>query len=833
MNLPLSQPVAVFAVLAMVTLAVPALARRIRMPEIVALILAGAAVGAPGLGLLGEASGLRLLSDVGLLYLMFLAGLEIDLAHLRRHNRPTLALGTTVFLLPFLAGTLAARFLLGFAWLPALLFGGLLSPYTLVPYPTVRRLGLVRDPAVAAAVGGNFVADTFALLTLAAVIGAQAGQNAGTLGLRLLGGTLLLGLIGFGVVPRMGRWFFRHRGDHDLTGFLFLFANLLGLAWLAEAAGLSPILGAFVAGIALNPLVPAESRLMNRVAFTGSVFFIPAFLLSVGMLLDLRGFVLQPAGWETALLMLGIVFGANLLNAALARRLFGFDRDEGWMVFGLCVNKAAAALAIALMGYRAGLFDQGVLNSAIVLILATCTVGPWVTEWAGRRLAARQKAHAATGTPRQQRLLVPVANPITASDLLDLALMFRDRRHHQPVIPLAVALEDADPREALTAAERLLAHTLAHTAATDVPMQPETRLAPSVADGILRAATELRATTLILGWTSRAAVSRLIFSTVLDQLLPRSSQQLLVCRLEQPVHTSRRLVLLLPPMTARLSGFAETLHTLGLLLRHSGRPLLLLGEAEELAAARTSLSRNAAALPAIAEQPLAGWSSFWPALEAALRADDWVVMVGCRVSSLAWQPGLDRLPQRFVHHFPKHSLIVAYPAESVPDTYQAGETAATGTLTAMLGAPATSFPGLPPGPGDQAISTLLTTWFQSRDQAISAGAVAGLTDLLLRAAVEVQPGAVLLHVHTQHVAEPVVLIGTSPAGLRLPNLAGPVHVLLVLVSPDTCPPEEHLRNLSEIARLALGHPELGRLAQAATADDIRALLNPPPANSTT
>ena len=580
MNLPLSQPVAVFAVLAMVTLVVPALARRIRMPEIVALILAGAAVGAPGLGLLGEASGLRLLSDVGLLYLMFLAGLEIDLAHLRRHNRPTLALGTTVFLMPFLAGTLAARFLLGFAWLPALLFGGLLSPYTLVPYPTVRRLGLVRDPAVAAAVGGNFVADTFALLTLAAVIGAQAGLNAGTLGLRLLGGTLLLGLVGFGVVPRVGRWFFQHRGDHDLTGFLFLFANLLGLAWLAEAAGLSPILGAFVAGLALNPLVPAESRLMNRVAFTGSVFFIPAFLLSVGMLLDLRGFVLQPAGWETALLMLGIVFGANLLNAALARRLFGFDRDEGWMVFGLCVNKAAAALAIALMGYRAGLFDQGVLNSAIVLILATCTAGPWVTEWAGRRLAARQ------------------------------------------------------------------------------------------------------------------------------------------------------------------------------------------------------------------------------------------------------------LPQRFVHHFPRHSLIVAYPAESVPDTYQAGETATTGTLTAMLGAPATSFPGLPPGPGDQAISILLATWFQSRDQAISAGAVAGLTDLLLRAAVEVQPGAVLLHVHTQHVAEPVVLIGTSPAGLRLPNLAGPVHVLLVLVSPATCPPEEHLRNLSEIARLALGHPDLGRLAQAATADDIRAILNPPPADST-
>ena len=630
------------------------------------------------------------------------------------------------------------------------------------------------------------------------------------------------------MVPRVGRWFFRHRGDHDLTGFLFLFANLLGLAWLADAAGLSPILGAFVAGLALNPLVPEESRLMNRVAFAGSVFFIPAFLLSVGMLLDLRGFVLQPAGWETALLMLGIVFGANLLNAALARRLFGFDRDEGWMVFGLCVNKAAAALAIALMGYRAGLFDQGVLNSAIVLILATCTAGPWVTDWAGRRLAARQQTHPAAGAPRRQRLLVPVANPVTASDLLDLALMLRDRRHNQPVIPLAVALENGDPREALTAAERLLAHTIAHAAATDVPMRPETRLAPSVAEGILRAATELRATTLILGWTSRAAVSRLIFSTVLDHVLPRSSQQLLVCRLEQPVQTSRRL--LLPPLTARLSGFAETLHTLGLLLRHSGRPLLLLGEAEELAAARAGLSRNAAALPAIAEQPLAGWSSFWPALETALRADDWVVMVGCRISSLAWQPGLDRLPQRFVHQFPKHSLVVAYPAESSPDAYLPGDAATDAApLTAMLGTPAASFPNLPPGPAGQAVSTLLATWFQSQGRAVSEGAVAGLTELLLRAAVEVQPGAVLLHVHTHQVPKPAVLIGTSPAGLRLPTLAGPAQVLLVLISPEDCPPEEHLRNLSEIARLVLTHPDVDRLAHAATASAIRAILHPPPA----
>ncbi len=422
-----------------------------------------------------------------------------------------------------------------------------------------------------------------------------------------------------------------------------------------------------------------------------------------------------------------------------------------------------------------------------------------------------------------------MANPGTAGDLLDLALMIRDRRQNQPVIPLVVAPENGDPREALTAAERLLAQTIAHTAATDVPMRAETRLAPSVTEGILRGAAELRATTLILGWTSRAVVSRLIFSTILDQLLPRSSQQLLVCRLEHPLHTSRRLVVLLSPMVARLSGFAETLHTLGLLLRHSGLPLLLLGQEEELAATRTGLARAITAATPPAERPLAGWSSFWPALEAELRTDDLVVVVGCRVSSLAWQPGLDRLPQRFANQYPTHSLIVAYPAENLPDAYQSGDTpAAAGTLTAMIGTPAASFPNLPPGPAGQAVADMLAAWFQSQERPISDGAVAGLTELLLRAAVEVQPGAVLFHVHTQHVPEPVVLVGTSPDGRTVPGIASLAHVLLVLISPDACPPEEHLRNLSEIARLALTHPDLDRLALATTPDDIRTLLTPPP-----
>jgi len=361
-------------------------------------------------------------------------------------------------------------------------------------------------------------------------------------------------------------------------------------------------------------------------------------------------------------------------------------------------------------------------------------------------------------------------------------------------------------------------------AAADVPVRAETRVDSDVAAAIARAITELRSSCIILGWNGEVAAPRAVFGRVTDRLLERSSELVLVCAVHQPPNTFQRLMLIVPPLADRLSGFMEAVETAKRLAFHAGLKLLVIGLRRDLPELLHSIESIPMATPT-ASLPLEVWSGVWPVLEQNQRENDLVVLVSCRSGSVAWQPGLDRVPQRYSRLFPHGSLIVVYPAEAAPDAgvlESGGEVRVP--LPALLKRDHVTF-GLGVGNPHEAIERMVGNYLAGGREPRPERSWL-LAEALLQSTLEITPGVALLHVHCEDLEKPVVLLGVSESGLAFAKIPNPVHGVFVLLSPSSHPPAEHLRTLSDIARLVMGAPHLEGIGAARTLEELSALLAP-------
>lgn len=386
-TLPLENPVALFLLLLLILLAVPPLMNRLRLPAIGGFILAGILAGPYGLHLLARNHAMELLSAVGLLYIMFLAGLQLDRRGFRRKRNRSLIFGALTFALPVLLGFPVCYYLLHLQLPAALLTTIMFATHTLVAYPIVSRFGITHNEAVAVAAGGTILTDTAVLLIFSVIIGAQHGQLGMAFWLHLFSYGSAFLLIMLWLVPKLTAWLLPQlKGD---TPFIYILAVVFLAGFLSQLTGLEPIIGAFIAGLVLNRFVPMGSALMDRVSFTGNALFIPFFLVSVGMLVDLH--VLFHG--MSALLVAGslaiVALAGKWLAAWCSQRLFRYNHLQRRLLFGLSSSHAAATMAIILAGYQAGILDTDVLNGTILLILVTCLVALLVTERAAKQLGDR------------------------------------------------------------------------------------------------------------------------------------------------------------------------------------------------------------------------------------------------------------------------------------------------------------------------------------------------------------------------------------------------------------------------------------------------------------
>ncbi len=825
--LPINDPVQVFATVLAIVLIAPLVFERLRIPGIIGLIVAGILIGPYALNVLQREGPLELLGEVGLLYIMFVAGLEIDLNQFARQRSHSVVFGAFTFFIPLFLGTALGWYYLGMPLHASVLLATMFSSHTLVTYPIASRLGLSKEPAVTTTIGGTLITDTAALLVLAVIAGMTVGVIDAWFWVRMLTSMTVYVLGVFILLPRIGRWFFHRIGSEGTTEYIFVLTAVFLCAWLAHVAGLEPIIGAFLAGLLLNRYIPERSVLMNRIQFVGDSLFIPFFLITVGMLVDLRLLIVGVDAWRFAISMLGCAILAKWLAAMFTRWILKYNLQEANLVFGLSVNQAAATLAAVMVGYRLELFDEAILTGTIFMIMGTCFLGPWVTEAAARRVAlgAERKPYDPAGAP--QRIMVPLANPETANRLMSLACMLRPGNSREPVYPLTAIVEGDDTEARVAEGEKLLGKALVDAIAANVPVVPVTRVDINVPSAILSAMRDYRISMVITGWDGKKTSRQRIYGRVLDDLLEKSRQMLVVASFEAPLNTTKRVLLVLPPLAERHVGLETELHTVKTMAQQLGADLTVVTTSDALTIILPVLEKTRPQMR-VETNAIDQWSSLIPFLKRTLREGDLTVMMSVRKGQLAWQPALDRLPALLHKDLPVRDFLVLYPPESRQDTQRDAPVPIPAPVVAQLLPPERTRLDFDDTSFQDAIRMLLQESLGSGTAALER-----LTQRLIvigrEEPVELAPGAVLLHTHTADVAVPAVHLGVNHSGFDIPHTTQTPKILLLLLSPRNQPPEIHLQMLAMIARWIRRPQAIETICAADQFADLPPMTLPPDA----
>jgi len=794
--LPATDPVLMFALLMLTALLAPRLAESVKLPGIIGLIVAGILIGPHGLGILERGSEVELLSTIGLLYLMFLAGLELDLDQFIRHRLHSLTFGLLTFAIPLILGTLMGRYLLGFSWPASILLSTMFSSHTLITYPLASRLGLARQRAVTTTIGGTLITDTLALLFLAVIAASYRGDASVLFWAQM---SLLMVAYALAVVfmlPPLTRWFFRHIASDGIIAYTGVIAAVFLCAHLAHVAGLEPIIGAFLAGLTINSFIPENSTLMNRIQFVGHSLFIPFFLISVGMLVNVGLFL---TGGEAALIAVSMVIAGIVtkwMAANASQKLLSYTNDEGMLIYGLSVNQAAATLAAVMVGFRIGIFSEHVVTGTIVMILVTSLAGSWLTDRYARRVALREesKPYSPSGAP--QRILISLANPETAEELMNFAKMIRRANSHEPLYPLSVVESGAHPDERIAEAEKLLVHAAVRATSSDIPVVPTTRTAIDIPSGVLQAMTDLRTSTAILGWKGSVSFHSQTFGHKLDIIVERSRQMILISRCSESINTVKRIILAVPPLLERQTGFARSVQMVKTLSQQLGGSLLSVSVPSTMDKMRYIITETP---PRITEKEvlLDQWDEFltW-AKKNVSSTDDLLILFNARKGKLAWRPINNKMPRLLIGQQPDMNLVVVYPPEISEEEGSETEAASVSDSHLVL-MPQNVELDLKGTTVSGAVERLLQSTFASQREVVER--VAGyLTAMGEKEPAELAPGVVLLHAHIPEVSRPTAFFGLNRDGWEMPQVTADVRALFLLLSPQDAPPEVHLNALSEL-----------------------------------
>ena len=798
----LENPVDIFTVVLLLVLIVPLLFSRLRISGIAGLILAGMIAGPNGIGLLTRDGTFELLGKVGLLYLMFLAGLEISLREFRHNIRNTLTFGSLTFLFPQIIGTVIA-YRLGLNWPAAILMASMFASHTLVPYPIIQKLGLGKHRAVSTTVGGTILTDTAAMLVLAVVAeSVRAGETGINWPVQLLLLTLLV-VFGIYLLPRMASWFYRALEPDGITEFVFILSAAFLTSSLAQLAGVEGIIGAFLAGLALSSLVPEQSIIMRRLQFTGNALFIPFFLLATGMLINPRVFLSDIRTIQMCLFMTSTGIITKWLAAEISGRILGFSQPERRVVYGLSVNQAAATLAAVMVGYNLGIFDISILNGTIAMIMVTCMIGPLITEKFAPKLAEEASSETQqVSASAQGPLLVSVSNESHMYNLLDLAVLVRENEADNPMHVLNVAMELGSASDAIGHSETLLGQVIARLASGGIKATPQIRVDVNPTRAILRTLRELRIDTLVLG--SSPSTARNFFTESLStQVLQGSPCMTLVAENHNPLNTCRRTVMIIPPLLEYHPGLRRVLHTAARLARQIGTPMVLTGCQQTI-----DSIRNVRKLPdEILKAELFTRETF-PLLikdfSTYIEQHDLIMIINNRAGSPGWQPALDRLPRELRKREETPNVVMVFPplpsGSSAREEAEA-ETDADDMSEICPGADhiEMDFDVCPPIPS-AAVRLILETQHK---------VVIPVLGQWVRALSEMEPvelddGIVLLHTHARETLQPRIFTARFEHKGEWSTTKSPVGMLILLVSPADSPPEKHLQTLAAIVKWVRG-----------------------------
>ena len=670
-ELPLTDPVLKFLLILVIILSAPLLLNKLKIPHLLGLIIAGAIIGPNGLNLVLRDSSIILSGTAGLLYIMFLAGLEIDMGDFKKNSGRSFVFGMYTFLIPMALGIVAGLYVLHFSMETSILLASMFASHTLIAYPIISKLGITKDKSVAITVGGTMITDMLALLVLTVIVGMATGVIGEHFWTRLSISIVIFVLFVVIAFPIAGRWFFKHVQD-SISQYIFVLVMVFLGAYLAELAGIESIIGSFLAGLSLNRLIPRSSPLMHRVEFIGNSIFIPFFLIGVGMLIDYRAFFTSFDTIKVGIVMIIVATIAKYAAAWLTQKTFRMSVDQRRIIFGLSNAQAAATLAAVMVGYNVilgqtpegepiRLLNESVLNGTILMILVTCTMASFSAQRGAHNLAATASSETDETGDHKERILIPLSNEDTAEELVNLSLATKSKKntHHLYALNILDNKVSGDDQQ-LKKSRRLLENAALTAAATDTHLQELQRYDLNVTNAILSVILEHRITDLVLGLHKEKGIPSSFLGRITEGILDYSDVTTLIYKPAQPLSTMKRHLVVIPVQAEKEAGFPQWVARVWNVIQNTGAKAIFYGSSDTLGRLKTLLGKRGGEMEFT---EFSDWEDFLIVFRDVHKDDNlWIVM--SRHNGISFNPSMNRIPGYLNKYFQQNSFILVYPLQA-------------------------------------------------------------------------------------------------------------------------------------------------------------------------
>ena len=670
-ELPLTDPVLKFLLILVIILSAPLLLNKLIIPHLLGLIIAGAIIGPNGLNLVLRDSSIILSGTAGLLYIMFLAGLEIDMGDFKKNSGRSFVFGMYTFLIPMALGIVAGLYVLHFSMETSILLASMFASHTLIAYPIISKLGITKDKSVTITVGGTMITDMLALLVLTVIVGMATGVIGEHFWTRLSISIVIFVLFVVIAFPIAGRWFFKHVQD-SISQYIFVLVMVFLGAYLAELAGIESIIGSFLAGLSLNRLIPRSSPLMHRVEFIGNSIFIPFFLIGVGMLIDYRAFFTSFDTIKVGIVMIIVATIAKYAAAWLTQKTFRMSVDQRRIIFGLSNAQAAATLAAVMVGYNVilgqtpegepiRLLNESVLNGTILMILVTCTMASFSAQRGAHNLAATASSETDETGDHKERILIPLSNEDTAEELVNLSLATKSKKntHHLYALNILDNKVSGDDQQ-LKKSRRLLENAALTAAATDTHLQELQRYDLNVTNAILSVILEHRITDLVLGLHKEKGIPSSFLGRITEGILDYSDVTTLIYKPAQPLSTMKRHLVVIPVQAEKEAGFPQWVARVWNVIQNTGAKAIFYGSSDTLGRLKTLLGKRGGEMEFT---EFSDWEDFLIVFRDVHKDDNlWIVM--SRHNGISFNPSMNRIPGYLNKYFQQNSFILVYPLQA-------------------------------------------------------------------------------------------------------------------------------------------------------------------------
>lgn len=665
---PIKNPILVFSIILLIILFSPIILKRINIPSLIGLIISGIIIGPYGVNLIEKNSAVELFSTIGLLYIMFIAGLELDLNLFIANRKKSIIFGFLTFIIPITLGFLVFYYFLNYGFIASFLISSMFATQTLVAYPIVSRLGVSKNEAVAITVGATIFTDTAVLINLAIIKNVNNVNIDSSFWISLGVSLILFLLVMFIVIPRIAKSFFQKHEGEKYSHYIFVLFILFLSSFLAQASGLEPIIGAFAAGIVLNSIIPHSSALMNRIEFMGNSLFIPFFLISVGMIIDIKVLF---SGFSTILLTLILIFIALITKyfvAKITQLLFKYSNAQGQLLFGLSSAHAATILVFILVGYNAHIINDDVLNATIILILVTCVVSSIITEKAAKQIVIKE-----VNTIRYdaylynwEYLLIPIINFQNLEKLLRLAIIIKDKKSPNPISILSIVPNDVDAEINVIKSREKIESKIDTAISTETPINIIVSIDHNPIYGIIRTAKEVMSNYVLIGWPKKADLIDKLLGDSKEKLIYGMDKNIFFIHFEKPLITTKRIILLTPPFADKEYGFEWWFSKVLKMSNELTAPILHFGRIKTNEAMNQKIKEYGISVQ-MSFNEFIDWEDFL-FLSKYIKNNDLIIFISAKKQSLSYNENLETIPYKLEKYFSEYNRIVIYPQQA-PGTF--------------------------------------------------------------------------------------------------------------------------------------------------------------------